>query len=85
MRSMQSRLAKTSPTGRQAIGVEQSRLLKNGAAAHAFKREDRARGGHARAEKIRRCKALREQFDVAKLEDLTAAELLDRALAQLNS
>jgi hypothetical protein len=52
----------------------------------AFTCEDRARGGHARAEKIRRRKELREQFDVAELEGLTAAEpeLLDRALARLN-
>ena len=48
-------------------------------------REDRARGGHARAEKIRRRKELREQFDVAELEDFAAAEpeLLDQALARL--
>jgi hypothetical protein len=60
-------------------------VLKNGAAAHAFTPEDRARGGHARAEKIRRRKELREQFNVADAEDLTAAEpeLLDRALARL--
>jgi hypothetical protein len=52
----------------------------------AFTSEDRARGGHARAAKIRRRKELREQFDVAELEGLTAAEpeLLDRALARLN-
>jgi hypothetical protein len=65
--------------------LKQSRPLKNGAAAHAFTREDRARGGHARAETIRRRKELREQFDVAELEDLAAAEpeLLDQALARL--
>jgi hypothetical protein len=35
---------------------------------------------------IRRRKELREQFDIAELEDLSAAEpeLLDRALARLN-
>jgi hypothetical protein len=68
------------PTG------EERRLLKNGAAAHAFTREDRARGGHARAEKIRRRKELREQFEVSELEDLAAAEpeLFDRALTRLN-
>jgi hypothetical protein len=73
------------PTGRRT-SVEQSRLLKNGAAAHVFTREDRARGGHARAEKIRRHKELREQFDVLELEDLAAAEpeLLDRTLGRLN-
>jgi hypothetical protein len=83
---MQPRLAKAPRTGRQGTGVEPSRLLKNGAAAHAFTPEDRARGGHARAEKIRRRKELREQFDTAELEDLAAAEpeLLDRALARLN-
>lgn len=70
----------------QPTGVEQSRLLKNGAVAHAFTREDRARGGHARAEKIRKRKELRKQVDVAELEDLSAIEpeLLDRALVRLN-
>jgi hypothetical protein len=60
-------------------------VLKNGAPAHVFTPEDRARGGHARAEKIRRRKELREQLDVAEVEDLSAAEpeLLDRALARL--
>jgi hypothetical protein len=74
------------PTG-QRTRVEQSRLLKSGVAAHAFTRADRSRGGHPRAEKIRRRKELREQFDVAELEELTAAELelLDRALVRLNS
>jgi hypothetical protein len=49
-------------------------------------REDRARGGQARAEKIRRRKELRDQFDVVELEDLSAAEpeLLERAIARLN-
>jgi hypothetical protein len=63
-----------------------SRVLKNGAPAHAFTREDRARGGHARAEKIRRRKELRDQLDGPELEDLAAAEseLLDRALARLS-
>jgi hypothetical protein len=86
MRSMESGSEKPLGPGGQPRGVEQSRLLKNGAAAHAFTREDRARGGHARAEKIRRRKALRKQFDVAELEDLSAAEpeLLDRAIARLN-
>jgi NAD(P)-dependent dehydrogenase (short-subunit alcohol dehydrogenase family) len=86
MRSMQPRLAKTPRTSRQGAGVEASRLLKNGAPAHAFTREDRARGGHARAEKIRRRKELSEQLDVAQREDLPAAqpELLDRALARLD-
>jgi hypothetical protein len=85
MRSMQSGSRKRPPDGRQT-DVEQTPRLKNGAAAHAFTPEDRARGGHARAEKIRRRKELREQFEVAELEDLTAAEpeLLDRALARLN-
>jgi hypothetical protein len=66
-------------------GGEQSHLLKNGAPAHAFTPKDRARGGHARAEKIRKRKELREQFDVAAVEDLAAAEpeLLDRALTRL--
>ena len=56
------------------------------AAAHAFTPEDRARGGHARAEKIRRRKERREQFDLAELEGLSVAEpqLLDRALVRLN-
>ena len=51
------------------------RLLKNGAPAHEFTREDRARGGRVRAERIRRREELRERFDVAHLEDLAAAEL----------
>lgn len=72
--------------GSRRTSIEPSHLLKNGAPAHAFTREDRARGGHARAEKIRRRKELREQFDVAEFEDLTASEpeLLDLALARLN-
>jgi hypothetical protein len=65
-------------------GVEQSRLLENGAAARTFTREDRAKGGHARAEKMRRRKELRAQLNVPGLEDLTESELLDRALARLN-
>jgi hypothetical protein len=71
---------------RRRTGVERSRLLKNGASAHEFTREDRARGGHARAEKMRRRKQPREQLDVAELEDLSAAEpeLLERAIARLN-
>jgi hypothetical protein len=73
------------PAG-QSTAAAQARLLKNGAAAHAFTPADRARGGHARAEKMRRHKELRERFDVAEPEDLTAAEpeLLDQALARLN-
>jgi hypothetical protein len=84
MRNVQSSSRKPPPDG-QHTGFEQPRLLKNGAAAHAFTPADRARGGYARAEKIRRRKELREQFDGAELEDLAAAEpeLLDRALARL--
>ena len=61
-------------------------VLKNGAVAHALTREDRAKGGRARAEKIRRRTELRERFEVADLEDLADAEfeLLDRALVRLN-
>jgi hypothetical protein len=87
MRSMQSRSqGHLEPSG-QRTDPKESRLLKNGAPAHAFTPEDRARGGHARAEKIRRRKELREQLDVAELEDLSAAEpeLLGRALVRLNS
>lgn len=64
----------------------QARLLKNGAAAHEFTAEDRAKGGRARAEKIRKRKELRNRFEVAHLEDLATAELelLDRALVRLN-
>ena len=85
MRSMQSGSRKL-PSGGQQTSVERTRLLKNGAAANRFTPEDRARGGQARAEKIRKRKELRDQFEVAELEDLTAAEpdLLDRALARLN-
>jgi hypothetical protein len=73
------------PAG-QPTGVEQSRLLKNGAAAHEFTREDRAKGGRVRAEKMRKRKELRERFEAADLEDLAEAELdvLDRALVRLN-
>jgi hypothetical protein len=73
------------PSG-EGTRSKESRLLKNGAPAHAFTPEDRARGGHARAEKIRKRKELSEQLDGAELEDLAAAEseLLDRALARLN-
>jgi hypothetical protein len=85
MRSMQSRSPRRREADGQRPGPKESRLLKNGAPAHAFTPEDRARGGHARAEKIRRRKELREQLDVAEVEDLSAAEseLLDRALAGL--
>ena len=73
------------PNG-QGTHAEQSRLLKNGAAAHEFTREDRAKGGRVRAEKMRRRKELRERFEVAHLDDLAAAELelLDQALVRLN-
>jgi len=82
---MQSGSRKLPPDGRQT-DVQRTRLLKNGAAAHRFTPEDRARGGQARAEKVRKRKELREQFDVAELEDLSVAEpeLLDRALVRLN-
>jgi hypothetical protein len=86
MRSVQSGSKRgVAPAGQPTAG-EQSHLLKNGAPAHAFTPADRARGGYARAEKIRRRKELREQFDGPELEDLAAAELelLDRALARLN-
>jgi hypothetical protein len=45
-------------------------LLKNGAQAHELTREDRAKGGRARAEKLRKRKELREQFQLEQLEDL---------------
>jgi hypothetical protein len=69
MRSVQSS-SRRLPPDRQQTDVEPSRLLKNGAPAHAFTPADRARGGYARAEKIRRRKELREQFDGPELEDL---------------
>jgi hypothetical protein len=86
MRNMQSGSQKLLGPAGQSTGAGQSHLLKNGAPAYAFTREDRARGGHARAEKIRRREKLRKQFDVAALEDVAAAEpeLLDRALARLD-
>jgi hypothetical protein len=64
---------------------DHGRRLKNGAQAHNFTREDRARGGRARAEKIRTRKALQERFEVEALEGLNGAEseLLDRALVRL--
>jgi hypothetical protein len=87
MRSMESRSQRPLGSARQGRSVGESRLLKNGAPAHAFTPEDRARGGHARAEKIRRRKKLREEFEVAELGDLAATEpeLLDGALARLSS
>ena len=83
--SMQTAQILLRPDGRRT-GVEQSRLLKNGAAAHELTREDRAKGGRIRAEKIRRRKELRERFEVGQLEDLAGAELelLDQALVRLN-
>jgi hypothetical protein len=86
MRSVQS----GSKGGLERVGQptegQGPRRLKNGAAAHSFTPEERARGGHARAEKIRRRKELREQLEAAEFEELTAAapELLDRALVRLN-
>ncbi|HXL42475.1 MAG TPA: hypothetical protein VN960_00275 [Gaiellaceae bacterium] len=73
------------PAGR-ATADTRSRLLKNGAAAHAFTREDRAKGGRNRAKKIRRRKELREQFEAADFEDLAVAELdlFGRAFVRLN-
>lgn len=58
-------------------------LLRNGVEAHELTREDRAKGGRARAEKLRRRKELRERFEVEQLEDLAEAELLDRAVVRL--
>jgi hypothetical protein len=86
MRSMESRSQRRREPSGEPTRSNESRLLKNGAPAHAFTPEDRARGGHARAEKIRRRKDLREQLEGADLEDLAAAEpeLLDRALARLS-
>jgi hypothetical protein len=86
MRKMQSGAKRGVAPAGQPAASEHSHLLKNGASAHAFTREDRARGGHARAEKIRRRKELRERFEVDQLEDLAEAELelLDRALVRLN-
>jgi hypothetical protein len=86
MRSMESSSQRRLGPAGQGTSVEESRLLKNGAPAHAFTPEDRARGGRARAEKMRRRKELRQQVELEALEDLTAAEpeLLDRAVARLN-
>ena len=58
-------------------------LLRNGAEAHELTREDRAKGGRARAEKLRKRKQLREQLQVEQLEDLAEAELLDRAVVRI--
>jgi hypothetical protein len=62
------------------------RLLRNGAPAHELTREDRAKGGRVRAERLRRRRELRERLKVAELEDLGEAEfdLLDQALIRLN-
>jgi hypothetical protein len=83
---MQSRSQRRLEPSGERTGPKESRLLKNGAPAHAFTPEDRARGGHARAEKIRRREELREKLDGTETEDLAAAEseLLDRAVARLN-
>jgi hypothetical protein len=61
------------------------RLLRNGAPAHELIREDRAKGGRARAEKIRKRKELRERFQVENLEELAEAELelVERGLVRL--
>jgi hypothetical protein len=80
----------TSPIAREPRDTPsrdgQPRLLKNGVPAHEFTREERAKGGRARAEKIRRRKELRERFEVAQFEDLAAAELelVGQALVRLN-
>jgi hypothetical protein len=52
------------PSGRRTRSG-QLRLLKNGAEAHEFTRDDRAKGGRARAEKIRKRKELRDRFEVS--------------------
>jgi hypothetical protein len=61
-------------------------VLKNGAVAHELTREDRAKGGRRRAEKIRRRKELRERFEIGQLEGGLSAELelLDQALVRLS-
>ena len=61
-------------------------MLKNGAVAHELTREDRAKGGRRRAEKIRRRKELRERFEIGQLEGGLSAELelLDQALVRLS-
>jgi hypothetical protein len=67
MRSVTPARKDVSRSAGQPMGAG-SRLLKNGAPAHAFTREDRARGGHARAEMIRRRKELRDQLGGASLK-----------------
>jgi hypothetical protein len=81
-------MSSKSPTASQANAPgtpDHGRLLKNGAKAHDLTRDDRAKGGRARAERIRTRKALQERFQVEALEDLNGAEieLLDRALLRL--
>jgi hypothetical protein len=66
--------APNSSTANAPASSDHARLLKNGARAHEFTREDRARGGRARAEKIRTRKALQERFEVEELEDLNDRE-----------
>jgi hypothetical protein len=84
MRTMPSK-SPTAPDANAPGTPDHGRLLKNGAKAHDFTRDDRTRGGRARAARIRRRKALQERFDVETLEDLDGAklELLDRALVRL--
>jgi hypothetical protein len=81
---MRSRTGKVTPSDSHGRSRGDCRLLKNGVPAHEFTREDRAKGGRARAEKIRRRKELRECFEVATLEGLATAEdeLLERALVR---
>ena len=70
----------------RGTAIEPSRVLKNGAVAHELTREDRAKGGRRRAEKIRRRRELRERFEIGQLEGVASAELelLDHALVRLN-
>jgi hypothetical protein len=74
------------PTFNQLVGARSNghvHLLRNGVEAHELTREDRAKGGRARAEKLRKRKELRERFQLERLEDLAETELLDRAVVRL--
>jgi hypothetical protein len=68
---------------REARTSGRAHLLKNGAQAHELTREERAKGGRVRAEKLRKRKELRERLKIDQLEDLAEAELLDRAVIRL--
>src|SRR5438270_13620826 len=78
--------ATAEPTLDQRVEARSSghgHLLRNGVEAHELTREDRAKGGRASAEKLRKRKELRERLQLEQLADLAEAELLDRAVVRI--